>query len=275
MLKLNFDATDKNVEPVHARKFVTSLHQREEFTQYLDSLQRQQSQMSESAMKNALAPLTGYPGKLIVVEGIDGTGKTTQLGMMKAYLKLKSVNFITTKSPGGSDFGNEIRKILFETIKTESIWPDSMELLFLASHLHNLYTIIVPVLESGTHVIADRHWPSSVAYAPQRESSINIKSFYHHMRGMDPDLMILLTADPAVAFERANIGSGREHQKGKSWNSVESFAEVQKTFIKEFSWRNWTRTVDATDLSANDLFELRIRPILDQFLNLKSEQGVS
>lgn len=209
-----------------------------------------------------------FEGKLIVLEGLDGTGKTTQFQILKEYLEKQNVKFVTTKSPGGTAFGNEIRRILFESIGTDNIWPDALELLFLASHLHNLHTWVIPNLKNGTHVIADRHWPSSVAYMDQRESSQFVKDFYQRMRGMDPDLMILLCCDVDTAFCRANFATDRSHQKGKKWNTKEDFLSIQDKFISNFYSREWCVPVWTDRSVALDIFNYEIKQAVDRLLGL-------
>lgn len=209
-----------------------------------------------------------FEGKFIVLEGVDGTGKTTQLDILKRYLEKQNVKFVTTKSPGGTAFGNEIRRILFESIGTDSIWPDALELLFLASHLHNLHTWVIPNLKDGNHVIADRHWPSSVAYMHQRGASQFVKDFYQRMRGMDPDLMILLHCDVETAFSRANFEKDRSHQKGKKWNTKEDFLEIQGKFISHFYAENWCVPVCTDSPVALDVFNYGIKQAVDRLLGL-------
>lgn len=211
-------------------------------------------------------------GKLIVFEGIDGCGKGTQIQLTSNWLTAMGVNNFVTKSPGGSRLGMEIRKIMFESVGTSNIHKDALDLLFMANHVHNLFTEIIPRLVSGVHVIADRHWPSAMAYMADRGSSEVLRKTYDAVKGMDPDLMILMHGDPAVFVDRANKRTVETHQKAKTWNNVERLTVVQNAFISQFEPTPWTRLVRSSDGSELDVFD-RVRTAIVESKIFEDREG--
>lgn len=214
------------------------------------------------ARTSAMQGRSSCRGKFIIFDGVDGSGKGTLVKMLDNALTIAGVSHVITKQPGGTPFGDEIRRILFETIGTKNIHPDSLELLFLANHIHNC-SWIEEQLSSGRWVIADRHWPSAIAYMEARGASKRMQKLYREFRGLDHDLFFLLLGDPAYLLDRAQKRATESHQGAKKWNNVESMEQVQKTFIDEFAHERKTMPVPTDQgLSALDEFRTYIGPAL-------------
>ncbi|MEA3486940.1 MAG: dTMP kinase [Thermodesulfobacteriota bacterium] len=102
-------------------------------------------------------------GLFITFEGIEGSGKTTQIRMAGSYLKRKGVPFVLTSEPGGTPAGNELRKILLD--KTSLMLSCRTELLlFAADRAQHVEEVIAPSLEEGKVVLCDRFSDATVAY---------------------------------------------------------------------------------------------------------------
>ncbi|MBQ7227725.1 MAG: dTMP kinase [Clostridia bacterium] len=103
-----------------------------------------------------------HRGKFITLEGCEGVGKSTQLTLLKNYLDAKGVPCLFTREPGGTAVGEKIRAIL----KDESVtMTDETELLlFESARLENTLGVIIPALEEGKIVVADRYIDSTTAY---------------------------------------------------------------------------------------------------------------
>ena len=108
-------------------------------------------------------------GKFIVIEGIDGSGKTTQINELSKWLIgadiIPSKNrLVITKEPGGTNLGRSIRSLLLDTAKEKS--PDSITelLLYAADRSQHVNEIIRPSLDKGDWVISDRFCGSTIAY---------------------------------------------------------------------------------------------------------------
>ena len=101
-----------------------------------------------------------YPGKLITVEGIDGSGKTTQVKRLIDYLNLKGFDTILVREPGGTRAGEAIRDILLNV----DMDPVTELMLFTASRFENIKANILPALKEGKVVVCDRFTDSTMAY---------------------------------------------------------------------------------------------------------------
>lgn len=138
-------------------------------------------------------------GKYIVLEGGEGTGKTTQSQILAEH-----VDGGLTREPGGTSLGEQIRSILKDPSGPERD-PIVDAFMVAASRAHLGHTIITPLLENGRDVISDRSWISSYAYqgasGTPKESILQINQLA--MGDLfKPDLVILLDADPAQAHQR-------------------------------------------------------------------------
>ncbi len=102
-------------------------------------------------------------GLFITFEGLDGSGKTTQIKLLCSYLKEKGHEVISTIEPGGTKVGQKIRKILLNT-KGLHITPKAETFLFLASRAELVSKVINPAMDEGKIIICDRFFDSTVVY---------------------------------------------------------------------------------------------------------------
>lgn len=205
-------------------------------------------------------------GKLIVFEGIDGSGKGTVIKRAYDFLVKEGFDVHLTKDPGGTDLGAEIRKILFETITTHRMAPGVCDLLFLASHVQNSWENVEPALEAGVNVLSDRWWISQMVYMEERECPEPIKNAYRLCHGREPDLTVLLTGDPKALFERAKSRTSELHQEAKAWNNVETQSRIQKGYVRELTDSgSFYYHVDTTRLSIDEVSSA-VNQILLHFL---------
>ncbi len=142
-------------------------------------------------------------GLLISVEGGDGVGKTTQIGLLEAVLKEAGVEYVLTREPGGTELGASIRGLL---LHGGYVSPRAEALLYAADRAHHVATCILPALERGAVVLTDRYLDSSVAYqgaaralGPQEVRDLSLWA----TGSLLPDLTVLLDADPALTARRA------------------------------------------------------------------------
>ena len=142
-------------------------------------------------------------GLLISVEGGDGVGKTTQIGLLEAVLKEAGVEYVLTREPGGTELGASIRGLL---LHGGYVSPRAEALLYAADRAHHVATCILPALERGAVVLTDRYLDSSVAYqgaaralGPQEVRDLSLWA----TGSLLPDLTVLLDADPALTVRRA------------------------------------------------------------------------
>src|SRR4030043_67748 len=103
-----------------------------------------------------------YSGKFIVIEGLDGSGQSTQTGLLRDFLIKKGQEVILTKEPTrDSEAGKKIKEILDEKIRIE---PQKLQDLFAQDRKEHLEKLIVPALKEGKTVISDRYFFSTFAY---------------------------------------------------------------------------------------------------------------
>ena len=146
-------------------------------------------------------------GKFITFEGGEGTGKSTQIKLLADYLKQKHKNVIATKEPGGTEVGQEIRKLLVCGDKDKFDAVAEALLYFADRHVH-LVQKIWPEMEKGTWVLSDRFADSTMAYQyygyNKRLSKEMIDELYKIAVGdFRPDLTIVLDLDPKIGLERS------------------------------------------------------------------------
>ena len=143
-------------------------------------------------------------GKFITFEGCEGSGKSTQLKMLSAYLDKAGIPYILTREPGGSPIAEDIRKIILDGKNTE-MCDECEALLYAASRIQHLREKVIPALNAGKLVICDRYVDSSLAYQGIARglgldyvADINKKA----LQIGTPDLTVFFDISPEKAFER-------------------------------------------------------------------------
>jgi len=104
-----------------------------------------------------------WVGKLIVLEGLDASGKSTQARLLARRLVGAGLDVVTTREPGGTPIAEGIRRVLLEK-QHETLLPFSELLLFMVSRAQNTHEVILPALRAGKTVVASRYRLSSLAY---------------------------------------------------------------------------------------------------------------
>lgn len=149
----------------------------------------------------------------ITLEGIEGSGKTTQVARIAEYLGSKGLDCQTTREPGATQIGQHIRAILLNP-ENKEIDPLAELLLYMADRAQHLKEVIEPLLESGKTVICDRYVDATVAYqgfARQQDPAL-IQTLHHLLfKGLFPTITLLLDVSPEIGLSRAwqEIHAGR------------------------------------------------------------------
>jgi dTMP kinase len=152
-------------------------------------------------------------GRFIVFEGIDGCGKTTQIGMLESALKRKVVRL---REPGGTPIGEDIRVVLLNA-KHAGMSPTTEFLLYMASRAQLVEQEIRPALKRGDVVLLDRYYYSTAAYqgAAGKLGVKYVLDFAEKTCGFPkPDLVVLLDVDPEEAARRTTREKDRVEAKG-------------------------------------------------------------
>lgn len=172
-------------------------------------------------------------GRLIVFEGPEGAGKTTQLRLLADWLTARGVRFTGVREPGQTALGNEIRRLLLEPDR--AISPTAEALLFMASRAELTAEVLVPCLSAGELVLADRFFLSTYAYQvagrglPEREvRAANALA----TGGVIPDLTLLFEVPAERRRKRAELRGApdRMEQAGDEFH-----ARVERAFATALS----------------------------------------
>jgi dTMP kinase len=142
-------------------------------------------------------------GLFITFEGGDGVGKSTQLRLLAERVAASGREVVTTREPGGTELGVEIRNIVLH--HRGEIAPRAEALLYAADRAHHIETLVRPALERGAVVVQDRYFDSSVAYqgAGRVLAGDEIRDISMWATGnLIPDLTVLLDLDPSAARVR-------------------------------------------------------------------------
>lgn len=171
----------------------------------------------------------------LVIDGIDGCGKTTQCKLLKEYLSNIGLDTLLTKEPGGTKTGTILRNILIST--DYDIEPNTELLLYSADRLEHQKKIIIPELNSGKAIICDRFISSTYAYQIfARGLDISFLQYLEqHTVFKWPDLTIIIDLPVEIALERALKrlkDQNCENSEGKFEKSgIDFYKKVREGFL--------------------------------------------
>lgn len=150
-------------------------------------------------------------GRFISFEGIDGSGKSTQLGRLAANLRARGEDVVETREPGGAPGAELIRRLLVEG-DTARWSPESEILLFTAARRDHLERTILPALARGATVLSDRFADSTRVYQGVARADLRgmVDALHAVAIGVEPDLTLILDAAPDVALGRGLARGGSE-----------------------------------------------------------------
>jgi len=156
----------------------------------------------------------------ITFEGIEGTGKTTQITRVKEYFEAQGREVFLTLEPGGSRVGRELRKMLLH-VDNKDLTPITELFLYLADRAQHIAQVIRPELEAGKVVLCDRFADSTVVYQGYgRGLDTKVLQQLNEVAvdGLWPDLTIVLDIDPEIGLKRAtlrNLEEGKAKEEGR------------------------------------------------------------
>lgn len=144
----------------------------------------------------------------ITFEGSEGSGKSTQINMLAAYLGQQGYEVLVTREPGGTHIGEQVRQCLHD-VKNKEMTAAAEVLLYSASRSQLVREVIVPALENGVIVISDRYADSTMAYQGYgRQLDLDALGTITHFAtgGLKPDLTILFDIDVEEGLSRRSVG---------------------------------------------------------------------
>ena len=158
--------------------------------------------------------LTGF---LVVIEGIDGAGKTTQARLLAEKVQEMGFSVVSSREPTNGRWG----KLLKESAKNGRLPPEEELNAFIEDRKEHVAGLIRPHLENGRVVILDRYYFSTVAYQGARGMNVQELMQMNEAFAPEPDLLIILDVEP-------EIGLRRIHQRGDDANQFELEAALAK-----------------------------------------------
>jgi dTMP kinase len=162
-------------------------------------------------------------GFFLSFEGLDGSGKSTQMKKLTRWLESRGHQVVETRQPGGTVIGNGIRQLLLDS-RTQNLAPRAELGLMFSDRAQAIAEVISPALEAGHVVLCDRFTDSTEAYqggGRQLGSEVVLQLHQVMCGGLQPDLTILLLPDFDASLMRARRRNVRMQQSGTDENRFE------------------------------------------------------
>jgi dTMP kinase len=181
----------------------------------------------------------GHSGSLfLVVEGLDGAGKSTQIERLAAFLTSAGFPPVVTREPGGTRVGERIREILLDPDLPE-LSPRTEALLYAADRAQHVDEVVRPALDAGRVVVSDRFVDSSLAYQGLArglgvEEILRISTWA--TGGLLPDLVVLLDVTPELGRRRSEA-TDRIEQEGEAFHRrvAQAYWALSRTYPERFA----------------------------------------
>ena len=187
-------------------------------------------------------------GYFISFEGVDGSGKSTQISKLKEYLEASGYEVVLSREPGGTDIGEQIRSVILDP-NNQGMTAVTEALLYAASRAQHVHDVIAPAVEAGKVVICDRFVDSSIAYQQYgRKLGECVRIIIGYaIDGCMPDLTFLLKVKPDVGGTR--IGSREKDRielEDKSFHEAvyQGYESLQEEFSERIVGIDAARSVD-------------------------------
>src|ERR1700704_5685528 len=179
----------------------------------------------------AIIPDVSARGKFITFEGLDGSGKSTQIAKLARGLRARGISVVVTREPGGTTTGERIREVILHSA-TAGLSPYAEMALMFASRAQHIHQVILPALAEGRVVLCDRFTDSTEAYqgGGRKLGSKPVLQLHEVLCGnLQPDLTVLLDNEVAFTVERAR----RRNRKNKGGRSEKSSEKDENRFEQE------------------------------------------
>ena len=213
-------------------------------------------------------------GIFITFEGLDGSGKTTQLRRLGAVLTAEGRRVVSLRQPGGTVLGDRIRGVLLDSkseVELGGIAPAAEMALMFADRAQSLAQVIHPALEDGAVVLCDRYTDSSEAYqgAGRGIGAERVREMHRVVcEGFQPDLTVLLLPDLATSLGRARRRNERHvEEHGTDENRFEregdAFYQRIHAAYEAIAAREPGRVVAIADNATLDEIEMKVRAVVE------------
>jgi|SRR5579862_3807496 len=187
-------------------------------------------------------------GAFIVVEGVDGSGKSTMAARIVDALSRRGRKVLRTREPGGTLIGEKVRALLLDPKHAEMV-PFTEFFLYMASRAQLVDEVICPSIAKGVDVVCDRYYYSTAAYqgAAGKIGIDAVLTVAERIAGFQkPDVAVLLDLDPSTARRREGIRNDRVESKGLEYQRRvrAGFLKLARRDRKRFRVIDASRPVD-------------------------------
>ncbi|WP_448213003.1 dTMP kinase [Colwellia sp. MEBiC06753] len=189
-------------------------------------------------------------GKFIVIEGMEGAGKSSAINVVVELLKKHQIEFVQTREPGGTPLAEQLRDIVKSAKYDEKLTEETELMLMYASRSQLLVNVIKPALNDGKWVIGDRHDLSSQAYqGGGRNISDSVMKTMADitLKGFKPDLTLYLDIAPTVGLARAKA---RGELDRIELEQMDFFERVRNKYVSLAAQDKTIVTIDASQSMA-------------------------
>lgn len=172
-------------------------------------------------------------GAFITFEGIDGCGKSTQLRLLASQLRVRDVEVVTTREPGGTPLGQKLRAALLDV--QEQVDPLAELLVFAADRAQHVRNHLLPALESKRVVLSDRYADATVAYQGAGrgfESPLIDEIVQLATNGLKPDLTLLFDLSVAESVVRTKRRAESKHTDRLDVENAEFHTRVRNAYLE-------------------------------------------
>jgi dTMP kinase len=216
-------------------------------------------------------------GRFITFEGLDGCGKSTQLKLLAETLRARGLNVVTTRQPGGTTFGDKLRKLLLDS-RTSHLDSHTELASMFADRAQCIAEVIRPALDAGKIILCDRFTDSTEAYqGGGRQLGSDAVLTLHRIicNNLQPDLTLLLTPDFEASLNRARRRNDKMTARGTNENRFEQeqSAFFRRVFDKyaEIAQREPVRVITIDGDATIDEVHQRIVSLIQQRLQLSPQ----
>ena len=203
--------------------------------------------------------------KFIVVEGSEGVGKSSQIKIIERYLIDNKIDYILTREPGGTNFGESIRDIILNDDNNTEELTDS--LLFYASRYENYKKIILPALDAGKTVVCDRYHYSTLVYQGIVGNNSSVKAIHEIFDAIYSkmiDHIIYLYTTPKESFKRISKRSVTDKFESRGLSYLEDLSNAYELVF------NGMKNITKIDTSEDkDTTKDNLTKSLDKIFNKK------
>jgi dTMP kinase len=210
----------------------------------------------------------------ITFEGIEGCGKTTQMKLAARWLEPLGYGVCTTREPGGSEIGAQIRKILLSE-NSSGMVPITEALLYMADRFQHIQEVILPALQEQKIVLCDRYHDSTIAYQGYaRNISIELLDTIWEKSGsiVEPDLTFLFDLHPEIGLERSfkKLAAQQIDESRFENEAIQFHTRVREGFLQLLNKNSHRMVLIDADRSIDAVHE-SVLEILQERLKVRHE----